>query len=214
MSTGHDTVGYRGVSSTSHPFAAAAEIGALLGGGNAVDAAVASGFALSVVEPSMSAMKPQGNCIVFIGGDETPTAVDSLRSPREAGGEDSEVGTTYHSHVGRWSNIVAITQSLGDAFGSAIMAQGLGFFWNNTMKLVDPRPGTANLIQPGKRSSTAPCPVLVTRGGLAFHGARERLGHSDHQLQRASPASSPRRAEYAGGSPFAPGKLVRDGTGS
>ena len=93
---------------------------------------------------------------------------DSKRSPREAGGEDPEVGTTHHSHVDRWGNMVAMTQSLGDAFGSAVMAPGLGFFWNNAMKLFDPRPGRANSIEPGKRPSTAPCPVLVTRGGLPF----------------------------------------------
>lgn len=73
--------------------------------------------------------------------------------------------TTHHSHVDRWGNMVSMTQSLGDAFGSAVIVPDRGFFLNNAMKLFDPRPGLANSIAPNKRPATAPCPTLVLRNG-------------------------------------------------
>lgn len=73
--------------------------------------------------------------------------------------------TTHHSHVDRWGNMVAMTQSLGDAFGSAMVVPGYGFFLNNAMKLFDPRPGRANSIAPCKRPATAPCPTVAYAGG-------------------------------------------------
>lgn len=75
--------------------------------------------------------------------------------------------TTHHSHVDRWGNFVSLTQSLGDAFGSALVVPGYGFFLNNAMKLFDPRPGGCNSIAPHKRPGTAPCPTLVLRDGRA-----------------------------------------------
>lgn len=86
-----------------------------------------------------------------------------------AGGEANRAEdlacTTHHSHVDRWGNLVSLTQSLGDAFGSAMMVEGYGFFLNNAMKLFDPRP-TASVagIAPFKRP-LAPFPTLVSRDG-------------------------------------------------
>jgi gamma-glutamyltranspeptidase/glutathione hydrolase len=73
--------------------------------------------------------------------------------------------TTHHSHVDRWGNFVSLTQSLGDAFGSALMVDGYGFFLNNAMKLFDPRPSARVAgIAPYKRPLT-PWPTLVLQGG-------------------------------------------------
>jgi len=73
--------------------------------------------------------------------------------------------TTHHSHVDRWGNFVSLSQSLGDAFGSALMVPGYGFFLNNAMKLFDPRPGPrAAGIAPYKRP-LSPCPTMVLREG-------------------------------------------------
>lgn len=80
-------------------------------------------------------------------------------------GGGGDVCTTHHSHVDRWGKFVALTQTQGDAWGSALLLPGYGFLLNNAMKLFDPRPGFANSIAAGKRPATAPSPTLVLRDG-------------------------------------------------
>jgi gamma-glutamyltranspeptidase/glutathione hydrolase len=90
------------------------------------------------------------------------TAPDPDKVTGNPAGSAGQAGcTTHHSHVDRWGNFVSLTQSLGDAFGSALMVDGYGFFLNNAMKLFDPRPtaGVAG-IAPFKRPLT-PWPTLV-----------------------------------------------------
>lgn len=85
-------------------------------------------------------------------------------NPAPLGGDDNAC-TTHHSHVDRHGNFVAWTQSLGDAFGSAMILPGYGFLLNNAMKLFDPRPGLKNSVGPRKRPATAPCPALLLKDG-------------------------------------------------
>ncbi len=80
-------------------------------------------------------------------------------------GGDDNAHTTHHSHVDRHGNFVSFTQSLGDAFGSALVVPGYGIVLNNAMKLFDPRPGLNNSVGPRKRPATAPCPAMVLRDG-------------------------------------------------
>lgn len=68
--------GYGGVSSSSDPRATAAGVQMLLGGGNAVDAAVATAFALAVHEPAMSHLGGQGNMVVHLAGPRKTVAID------------------------------------------------------------------------------------------------------------------------------------------
>src|SRR5438270_11900998 len=58
-------IGKRGAVAANHPLAAQAGLMALRGGGNAIDAAVATAIALSVVEPMMSGLGGDGFYHVF-----------------------------------------------------------------------------------------------------------------------------------------------------
>lgn len=116
---------------------------------------------LALIRPDRASYPEAGNPWLFqeTAPDETKVTGGQLHdSATEAG------CTTHHSHVDRWGNFVSLTQSLGDAFGSALMVEGHGFFLNNAMKLFDPRPTAAVAgIAPFKRPLT-PWPTLVVDG--------------------------------------------------
>jgi gamma-glutamyltranspeptidase/glutathione hydrolase len=78
--------GSRGMVVTNHPLASAAGAEVLLAGGNAVDAAVAALFALSVVEPMM--VGPLGGGIMHIRlPDGTHTIIDAMSTAPAAAHE-------------------------------------------------------------------------------------------------------------------------------
>ncbi len=79
--------GSRGMAVTNHPLASGAATEVLLGGGNAVDAAVAALFALSVVEPMM--VGPLGGGLAHIRtADGRHTVLDGLSTAPEAARAD------------------------------------------------------------------------------------------------------------------------------
>ncbi len=67
--------------------------------------------------------------------------------------------TTHISAVDDQGNAVAMTHSLGMSSGA--ITDGLGFMYNNSMVVFDPRPGHHGSIAPGKARFTAMCPTMV-----------------------------------------------------
>lgn len=75
-----------------------------------------------------------------------------------------EPGCTTHVTV--WDaagNVAALTHTLGTTAG--VVTPGLGFNYNNSMKLFDPVPGTMNSIAAGKARTTGMCPTILFKDG-------------------------------------------------
>ncbi|GAC1430321.1 MAG: gamma-glutamyltransferase [Thermoanaerobaculia bacterium] len=79
--------------------------------------------------------------------------------------------TTHFSIADAEGNIVALTTTLNDNFGSGVLVPGGGFFLNNSMDDFSAGPGTANryglvqssvnAIEPGKRMTSSMTPAIV-----------------------------------------------------
>jgi gamma-glutamyltranspeptidase/glutathione hydrolase len=62
-------------------------------------------------------------------------------------------------------NLVAVNQTLVNAFGCGVVIPGTGIVMNNAMYGLDPEPGTANSIDGRKRRIQNVCPTVVLRDG-------------------------------------------------
>ena len=71
--------------------------------------------------------------------------------------------TTHLSVYDEAGNAVSCTHTLGT--GSGVVTPGLGFVYNNSMKLFDPFPGKRNSIAPGKARTTGMVPTILYRDG-------------------------------------------------
>jgi gamma-glutamyltranspeptidase/glutathione hydrolase len=77
----------------------------------------------------------------------------------------STTGHTTHVTVADAAgNVVTMTQTLHEAFGSKVTVPGTGIVLNNTMYIFDPHPRRANSIAPGKRMLSSMAPTIVFRG--------------------------------------------------
>lgn len=71
--------------------------------------------------------------------------------------------TTNLSVMDAAGNAVSVTHTLGT--GAGVVTPGLGFQWNNAMKLFDPQPGRANSMAPGKARTTGMVPTMLLKDG-------------------------------------------------
>ncbi len=86
--------------------------------------------------------------------------------------------TTHLSVVDKEGNAVSLTYTLEYAYGSQIVADGLGFFLNNEMGDFNPVPGVTNedgligtapnLIAPRKRMLSSMTPTILVKDGKLF----------------------------------------------
>jgi gamma-glutamyltranspeptidase/glutathione hydrolase len=76
-----------------------------------------------------------------------------------------DASTTHLSVVDRHGNMVALTNTLLERFGSRLTLPDTGVLMNNGLFWFDPRPGQPNSMAPGVRPLSNMCPVLATRDG-------------------------------------------------
>ena len=81
-----------GAVATAHPIAAQVGVDVLQNGGNAIDAAIATGFCLNVIEPWNSSIAGHGQMIVHVAAEGKTVAIDyGHRAPKAATAEMFDV---------------------------------------------------------------------------------------------------------------------------
>jgi gamma-glutamyltranspeptidase/glutathione hydrolase len=73
--------------------------------------------------------------------------------------------TTHVTTADADGNVVAMTQTINNLFGSKATVPGTGMLLNNTMALFDPHRGTPASVAPGKRVTSSMAPTIVLRDG-------------------------------------------------
>jgi gamma-glutamyltranspeptidase/glutathione hydrolase len=114
--------------------------------------------------------------------DRRAAEIDPTRATVEAGPglgvtPRGDGHTTHLTVVDRDRNVVALTQTIVDFFGSRVVAPGTGVVLNDGMMWFDPRPGRANSVAGRKRALTAMSPLILCRNGepvLAIGGSGGR----------------------------------------
>src|SRR5207248_8464214 len=84
-----EAVAERGMVTAMHPLAAAAGLEMLRAGGNAVDAAVATAFAIGVVEPAMSGVGGVAAMLIYVAKEGRTVVVDGSSTAPAAAREDT-----------------------------------------------------------------------------------------------------------------------------
>lgn len=123
--------------------------------------------ALKAIEKTIDPSKPMS--------PETYAAwADALRESYEhrfealghAAPADELACTTHLSVVDAEGNMVALTNTLLERFGSRYMGPETGILFNNGLMWFDPEQGKPNSIAPGAKPLSNMCPTMVTDGGV------------------------------------------------
>jgi gamma-glutamyltranspeptidase/glutathione hydrolase len=128
-----------------------------------------------VEQPTAGLISPryadQRRALIDVAKAQTYTAGDPKSVPARASAKQSpgdlnlQGSTTHVSIVDRAGNAIALTCTIEQEFGSAVVAPGTGFLLNN--ELTDfGDPGTANEPAPGKRPRSSMAPTIVVRDGV------------------------------------------------
>jgi gamma-glutamyltranspeptidase / glutathione hydrolase len=127
------------------------------------------------------------------------------QQPPLAAAPPSTVHVSAADHQG---NVVAATISQGFAFGSCVTVPGTGIILGHGMARLDPRPGRANSVAPGKRPLNNLSPLIFLlpdrdvalglRGGRPIINVCAQLAHRivDGGLRPAETLPAPRLSVY------------------
>ena len=97
-------------------------------------------------------------------GSYEPGDLGEAQRTSSGSGENTEGSTTHLSVIDAAGNTVALTCTIEQSFGSAVVAEDTGILLNN--ELTDFTPvGTANEPEPGKRPRSSISPTIVVEDG-------------------------------------------------
>ncbi|MBK9168835.1 MAG: gamma-glutamyltransferase family protein [Bryobacterales bacterium] len=90
--------------------------------------------------------------------------------------------TTHFVVADRWGNVVTMTQTLGNGFGSRLLIPGTGIWLNNSLaySTFDP-PGNPMDVHPGRRKLNSNAPAIVMKNGRPWIALGAAGGHTIHQ---------------------------------
>jgi len=78
--------------------------------------------------------------------------------------------TTHLTTADSDGNMVSMTQTINELFGSKVTVPGTGMLLNNTQALFDPHPGQPNSVVANKRVVSSMAPAIVSRNGKPWLG--------------------------------------------
>jgi len=78
--------------------------------------------------------------------------------------------TTHLTTADADGNMVSMTQTINELFGSKVTVPGTGMLLNNTQAMFDPHPGNPNSVAANKRVVSSMAPVIVSRNGKPWLG--------------------------------------------
>ena len=102
---------------------------------------------------------------MFVSKERAAMWADRIKAG-EIPGDDTVAPPSCTTHLCVFDaagNAVTVTHTLGTASG--VVTPGLGFNYNNSMKLVDPVPGGRNSMAPGKARTTGMVPTMLLKNG-------------------------------------------------
>lgn len=111
------------------------------------------------------AIHPERAAAAVSPGDPWAHQPSRAASPVGSAPPLSDTSTTHLAVVDRHRNVVALTQTLVNNFGSGVVVPGTGILLNNAMSWFDPEPGRVNSLAPGRRGLNNMAPCIVLRGG-------------------------------------------------
>lgn len=130
-----------GMVASAQPLASAAGLEILMAGGNAVDAAVASAFALGVVEPNATGLGGEGMMVIYLADKDVTVAIDYRSMSPLADMSKVKFGSTGHVAVAVPGTVAGLcdalqkygTMSLAEVMAPAIRYARNGFIVSETL---------------------------------------------------------------------------------
>jgi gamma-glutamyltranspeptidase/glutathione hydrolase len=99
----------------------------------------------------------------------TASAAVAGQQPTESSHTESSY-TTHLTTADAEGNIVSMTQTINELFGSKVTVPGTGLMLNNTQAMFDPHPGQPNSVAPSKRVVSSMAPTIVSKDGRPWLG--------------------------------------------